>query len=102
MLIFAREKGAIFDMRIAEKNRKPLTHSHRVRQARTGHCTGHRRIVGQQAGVHAKTEKALIAVNEEQPSIISVRCTKQKCYLNSVSAFGFSVSVVGLELSVCS
>lgn len=47
-------------------------------------------------------QKAFIAVNEEQLSISSVRFTKQKCYLNSVSAFGFSVSVVGLELSVCS
>lgn len=45
----------------AEKAEHPLTHSHRVRQARTGHYTGHRDILGQQAGFHAESEKDLIA-----------------------------------------
>lgn len=38
----------------------PLTHSHRVRQGRTAHYTGHSGILGQQVGFHAGEKKIKI------------------------------------------
>lgn len=51
----------------AEKVEHPLTHSHRVRQARTGHYTGHRGILGQHVGFHAEREKNVLQFMNSSP-----------------------------------